>query len=173
MYTWTKPVLTLTFLSHLWIHANHVLPCQLIRLKHVANWTMRCISSFRWWSRIWQWGRTNDKTCSSGKQHGSQMLNFNWWRLLDFFSWQDWVLGDWVIWGVWYERLRLGSRSYILLKDSPLDFVYFHLIIASKFKMPPTTHSVRDCNATYELVPDVINVMQGLETHVLVDANED
>lgn len=75
-------------------------------------------------------------------------------------SWgQDWVLGDWVIRGVWYERLWPGSRSYILLKDSPLAFVYSHLIIASKFKMPPTTHSVRGCNATYELVHDVMNVI--------------
>jgi hypothetical protein len=40
--------------------------------------------------------------------------------------------------------------------------------------MPPTAHSVRGFNATYELVPDVIIIIQqGLEVHVLVDADED
>jgi hypothetical protein len=48
---------------------------------------------------------------------------------------QDWLPLDWVIRGVWYERLRLGSRLYILLKDSTLAFVFSHLIVASKFKM--------------------------------------
>jgi hypothetical protein len=40
--------------------------------------------------------------------------------------------------------------------------------------MPPTTNSVKGSNATYELVPNVINIIQqGLEIHVLVDADED
>jgi hypothetical protein len=44
---------------------------------------------------------------------------------------------------VWYERLRLGSsRSYILLEDSVLAFVFSHLIIASKFKMGHLLHII-------------------------------
>jgi len=50
---------------------------------------------------------------------------------------------DWVIQGVWYQRLWLGSsRSYILLEDSALAFVFFHLIIVSKFRMGCLLHIV-------------------------------
>jgi hypothetical protein len=54
---------------------------------------------------------------------------------------QDWLPWNWVIQSVWYERLRLGnSRSYILLEDSALAFVFSHLIIASKFRMGRLLH---------------------------------
>jgi hypothetical protein len=84
------------------------------------------------------------------------------------------VLGDWVIWGLWYERLKPDSRSYILLEDSLPAFVYSHLIVVYKFKMTPTAHSVRGCTATYKLMFNVINIIQqGLEAHVLADVDKD
>jgi hypothetical protein len=87
---------------------------------------------------------------------------------------QEWLLGDWVIQGIWYEKLRSRSRSYFLLENSPCAFVYSHLIIVSKFRMPPTTYNVRGSNATYELTFEVIGIIrQGLEAHMLVDINED
>jgi hypothetical protein len=52
---------------------------------------------------------------------------------------------------VWYEKLRLRSRSYALLEDSPWTFVFTHLIVVSKFRMPPIAHTIKGCNATYEL----------------------
>jgi hypothetical protein len=61
-----------------------------------------------------------------------------------------------------------------LLKDSALTFVFFHLIVVSKFRMSPTTHSVRGSNATYELIANVIGIIhQGLEVHRLVDINQE
>lgn len=73
---------------------------------------------------------------------------------------QQWFPSDWVIRGVWYERLRLGSTSYILCEDSPPAFVLFDLIISSKFNMPPIAHNVQGSNATYELIVDVMGIIQ-------------
>ncbi len=53
-------------------------------------------------------------------------------------------------------------------------FVYSHLIIASKFRMPPTTHNVKGFNATYEPTSKMMGIIQqGIEAHILVNVNED
>lgn len=40
--------------------------------------------------------------------------------------------------------------------------------------MPPISHNVRGFNAVYEMMSNVINIIQqGLEVHMLVYANED
>ncbi len=40
--------------------------------------------------------------------------------------------------------------------------------------MPLTTHNIKGCNATYELMPNVIGIIeQDLEVHVLANVNED
>ncbi len=76
--------------------------------------------------------------------------------------------------GAYGMKLKPDSRSYILLEDSLLAFVYSHLIVVSKFKITPTAHSVRGCTATYELMFNVINIIQqGLEAHVLADVDKD
>jgi hypothetical protein len=72
---------------------------------------------------------------------------------------QEWFPGDWVIQGVWYERLRLGNMSYILCEDSPPAFVFSHLIIAFKFNMPPITYNVQISNAIYELTANVMGII--------------
>jgi hypothetical protein len=46
-----------------------------------------------------------------------------------------------------------------LLENSPLAFEYFHLIMASKFSMPPTTHFVRGLLNTYELSTKVLDII--------------
>jgi hypothetical protein len=39
--------------------------------------------------------------------------------------------------------------------------------------MPPTTHTIRGCNATYELTFEVMGIIhQGLEVHMLVNKDE-
>ncbi len=37
--------------------------------------------------------------------------------------------------------------------------MFFHLIIVSKFKMPPIAHTLRGCNATYELTFEVMGII--------------
>lgn len=59
--------------------------------------------------------------------------------------------GDFVIRGFWYERLRPGSRSYYLRTDKPNAYILSHLVLASKFSLPPTLHFVRGTYASYEL----------------------
>jgi hypothetical protein len=87
---------------------------------------------------------------------------------------QDWLPRKKFIQGVWYETLQLGNRSYILLKNSTLAFVFFHLIVASKFKMLPNAHNAKGFNVRYDLTYDVINIIhQDLETHRLADLDQD
>ncbi len=63
------------------------------------------------------------------------------------------VKGDVVLKGYWYERLHAGS--YILQDDKPLAYIFSHLIITSKFTMPPNTHFVKGY-ACYELKLEVL-----------------
>jgi hypothetical protein len=72
---------------------------------------------------------------------------------------QQWFEGNYIIRGLWYKRSRSNSRSYYLLEDSPLAFVYSHLIVASKFFMPPITHFVRGSLSAYELSTKVLGII--------------
>jgi len=72
---------------------------------------------------------------------------------------QEWFQGNYIIHGLWYERLCPSSRSYYLLEDSPPTFVYFHLAVASKFSMPPTMHTVRGSLCIYELSDEVLGII--------------
>jgi len=77
---------------------------------------------------------------------------------------QTWYEGDSVIGGLWYERLRLGNHTYYLHENSPTTWVLSHLIITSKFPMPPTIHLVRGNLTTYELFKEVLGIIEeGLE----------
>jgi hypothetical protein len=58
---------------------------------------------------------------------------------------------DVVIRGFWYERLKPGSRSYYLRTDKPNAYILSHLVLASKFSLPPTVHFVKGSYASYEL----------------------
>jgi hypothetical protein len=74
-------------------------------------------------------------------------------------AWEQCFEGDYVVQGIWYERSSLSIRSYYQLEDSPLAFVYFHLIVSSKFFIPPTTHSIRGSLSTYELSIEVFDII--------------
>jgi hypothetical protein len=86
---------------------------------------------------------------------------------------QTFYEGESVVRGKYYERVKEGSRSYYLFEDAPRVYQYSHLVVASKFAMPPTTHSVRGRNATYESSLenfDIINV--GIRAYRLADGEE-
>jgi hypothetical protein len=66
--------------------------------------------------------------------------------------------------------LQPWSHSYTLRDDKPLAFLFSHLILASKFSMPPTLHVVKGNYATYELTHDVEEViLEALEAFKLLD----
>jgi hypothetical protein len=72
-------------------------------------------------------------------------------------SWENFdVEGDVVLRGFWYDRLQAGSHTYALRDDKPPTYIYSQLIMASKFEMPPTEHSVKGSYATYELRVEVL-----------------
>jgi hypothetical protein len=61
-----------------------------------------------------------------------------------------------------------------MCEDFPPTFVFSHLIIASKFNVPPIAHNVRGSNVIYELTIDVMGIIQnGLEAHYMVTVDED
>jgi hypothetical protein len=73
----------------------------------------------------------------------------------------------------YYERVREGSRSYYLFEDAPHVYQYSHLVVASKFAMPPTTHSLRGWNATYELSLENLDIINdGIRAYRLADGDE-
>lgn len=82
---------------------------------------------------------------------------------------QSYFIGDSVVRGFYYEKLRPGSRTYYLLEDHPPAYAYSHLIVASKFNMPPTVHNLKCNMATYELMDEVFQIISaGVEAYQLV-----
>lgn len=67
----------------------------------------------------------------------------------------SYVKGGVVLRGYWYERLQASSRFYTLRDDKPLAYIFSHLIITSKFAMPPTIQSVKGY-ASYKLKLEVL-----------------
>jgi hypothetical protein len=72
---------------------------------------------------------------------------------------QTWYEGHNVIGGLWYERLQLGSCTYYFHKNSPTALVFSHLVITSKFPMPPTIHVVRGNSTTYKFLEEVLRII--------------
>jgi hypothetical protein len=74
--------------------------------------------------------------------------------------------------GPWLLVPKIGcrNRSYTLHDDKPHAFVFSHLILASKFSMPPTCHAMKGNYATYEFTQVVIEVIsEALEDVKLLD----
>jgi hypothetical protein len=71
---------------------------------------------------------------------------------------EKWTKGDIVVRGFWYWQLQPRSHSYTPCDDKVVAFVFFHLILASKFSMPPTLHVVKGKYDTYDLTHDVQKV---------------
>ncbi len=61
--------------------------------------------------------------------------------------------------GYWYNILMPSSYTYILRDDKLAAHVYFHLVLASKFSLPLTTHGGKDNYSSYELDGNVIDII--------------
>ena len=80
------------------------------------------------------------------------------------------VPGDVVFSGFWYERLREGSRTYLLRSDREPNTVYSHLVLTSKFSLPPIAHPLKSRCAGYELRVDVKEIIEdALKAAILLD----
>jgi len=71
--------------------------------------------------------------------------------------------GDEVVVGKYYQKGGDSDSSFVLLKDSHDVYMYFHLIRAINFLMPPKNHHVFG-NVTYELPPDTISSIKEIIT---------
>jgi len=60
-------------------------------------------------------------------------------------GWKNaWTEGDVVIRGYWYEKLqRFSSHTYFLRDDKLTTYVFSHLVLAYKFTMLPTVHTMK------------------------------
>jgi hypothetical protein len=67
----------------------------------------------------------------------------------------SYMLGDIVFNGFWYERLREGSRTYLLKNDREASTVYSHVILTSKFSLSPIQHLIKGRFSGYELKLEV------------------
>jgi hypothetical protein len=80
------------------------------------------------------------------------------------------VEGDVVLHGIWYIKLSPNSCSYLLRDDKSLAYVFSHLILASKFPMPPTSHIVKGRYVSYKLSMEVVDIISNaLEVAKLFD----
>jgi len=68
--------------------------------------------------------------------------------------------GDELIQGCYYNLLQLGNKTYYFNDDAPLAYIYSHLICASKFAMPPTSHSVKGSYPTFELPNETLHLTE-------------
>jgi hypothetical protein len=64
--------------------------------------------------------------------------------------------GDEVVCWCWYDLLRSRSRTYFFNDDAQPTYIYSHLVYATKFIMPPTSHNVRGNYLTFELPNDIL-----------------
>lgn len=76
---------------------------------------------------------------------------------------QEYLPGEMVMRGYWYEQSCPGSRTYHLRDDRPVAWVYSHLLLTGKFSMPPTLHSVKGSFPAYELQTDVLDIILDAE----------
>ncbi len=82
----------------------------------------------------------------------------------------SYIEGDVVLRGYWFERHQVGSHIYVFRNDKPLAYVFSHLIIASKFIMPPIIHFIKGNYVTHELRYDVLScIIDVVETSNLLD----
>ena len=72
--------------------------------------------------------------------------------------------------GFWYERLKEGSCTYLLRNDKEPSSVYSHLLLTSKFSLPPISHSLKSRLAGFELKLDVKEIIdEAARTAALLD----
>jgi hypothetical protein len=76
-----------------------------------------------------------------------------------YASGNSYLEGEMVVQGYWYDIFKLGSCTYILKNDKPIAHVYSHLVLASKFSLPPIAHGIKGSYASYELDGSVIDII--------------
>lgn len=62
---------------------------------------------------------------------------------------------------------NIGMKNYNVLvatliffrNDKPKTFVFSHLVLASKFIMPPTAHTMKGIGSSFELKPNVLKII--------------
>jgi hypothetical protein len=77
--------------------------------------------------------------------------------------------GDVVFNGYWYKRLKEGSRTYLLRNDKEPTSVYSHVVLTSKFSLPPIAHAIKSRFAGYEFKAEVSKIIdEALRAAVLL-----
>ena len=69
------------------------------------------------------------------------------------------LLRDVVFGGIWYKRLKEGSRTYLLQNNREPSTVYNHLVLTSIFSMPLTAHPIRSRLSGFELKLEIKDII--------------
>jgi hypothetical protein len=72
----------------------------------------------------------------------------------------NYVPGDVVFFGLWYERLKEGSRTYLLRNDRESSTVYSHFVLTSKFSLLPIVRSIKSRLSGFELQVEVKKIIE-------------
>jgi hypothetical protein len=72
----------------------------------------------------------------------------------------NYVPSDVVFSGLWYERLKEGNCTYLLRNDREPSIVYSHLVLTSKFSLPPIMHSIKSRLSGFELQVEVKEIIE-------------
>jgi hypothetical protein len=64
--------------------------------------------------------------------------------------------GDSVIQRWYYELIQLANMTYNFNDNGQLAYIYSHIVCASKFVMPPTSHTLKQNYPTFELPNDTL-----------------
>jgi hypothetical protein len=67
--------------------------------------------------------------------------------------------GDVIFSGFWYERLKEGSRTYLLRNDKEPSLVFSHLVLTSKFSLPPISYPIKTQFAGFELKLEIKEII--------------
>lgn len=59
-----------------------------------------------------------------------------------------------------YLMLQLRNQTYYFNNGVAPTYVYSHIVCASKFVMPPTSHSVKGNHPTYELLNETLQLIK-------------
>jgi hypothetical protein len=67
---------------------------------------------------------------------------------------------DFVICGHYYDSIWPGNRIYYFNDEAKHAYIYSHLVCASKFAMPPTSHNVCGSYPTFELQNETLQLIE-------------
>jgi hypothetical protein len=159
---------------------SHVPSCKIVRLD-VSNKLAMCeaMLGVKEETKYGAWGKTlvnnvvigdNVVPCESGNGEQFWLLFYDIpiHIVVETFTYA-YINKDFIICGHYYNLIWPRNRSYHFNDEVKLAYIYSHLMCASKFAMPPTSHNVHGSYPTFELQNETLQLIEEAleDLHVL------